>query len=531
MTVPSDKAKRYDRQLRLWGDHGQRALESVHICLINASATGTEILKNLVLPGIGSFTIVDRKNVCETDLGSNFFVTPDAIGKSRAKIAVELLVELNSEVRGDCIEDDFDSVLTMNADFFQRFSLVIATELPEAGLLRLAQALWKSSTPLLVARAYGLLGYIRIAFPQHEVIEAHPDNFHEDLRLDCPFPGLIAYMDKVDLEMCDTTKHGNVPYLAVLFKYLQKWKEAHNGEIPKNYREKKEFKEMIQGGIRMNENGVPLHEDNFQEAMQNVNSSIIPTKIPSAVQQIFDDQSCAHISPDSNTFWLLSRAVKEFVSSEGGGKLPLRGSIPDMTSSSDLYIELQRAYLTQARNDMEHVSSHLGQLLASLNKPPNFVPEQSIKLFCRNSAFLRIARYRSLDKEQQCPNTDELRRHLEIPDDDVVYYVLLKAAEQFFSVFKFFPGAKGGSMESDVARMKTNVCNLLQKWGLSMYSIHDDHILEFCRYGGGEVHAVAAYIAGVASQEVIKIITKQYVPLNNTYIYNAASVTSLTVEL
>ena len=35
----------------LWGDHGQEALEGAKICLINASATGTEILKNLILPG------------------------------------------------------------------------------------------------------------------------------------------------------------------------------------------------------------------------------------------------------------------------------------------------------------------------------------------------------------------------------------------------------------------------------------------------------------------------------------------------
>lgn len=36
---------------RLWGDHGQTALESARVCLINATATGTEILKNLILPG------------------------------------------------------------------------------------------------------------------------------------------------------------------------------------------------------------------------------------------------------------------------------------------------------------------------------------------------------------------------------------------------------------------------------------------------------------------------------------------------
>lgn len=55
---------------RLWGDHGQTALESASVCLINATATGTEILKSLVLPGIGSFTIVDGAVISGEDAGN-----------------------------------------------------------------------------------------------------------------------------------------------------------------------------------------------------------------------------------------------------------------------------------------------------------------------------------------------------------------------------------------------------------------------------------------------------------------------------
>ena len=44
------KQKRYDRQLRLWGEHGQEAMEECSVCLLNASACGSETLKNLVLP-------------------------------------------------------------------------------------------------------------------------------------------------------------------------------------------------------------------------------------------------------------------------------------------------------------------------------------------------------------------------------------------------------------------------------------------------------------------------------------------------
>lgn len=51
---PSDKEKKYDRQLRLWAKSGQEALENAHILLLNSGSgtVGVESLKNLVLPGI-----------------------------------------------------------------------------------------------------------------------------------------------------------------------------------------------------------------------------------------------------------------------------------------------------------------------------------------------------------------------------------------------------------------------------------------------------------------------------------------------
>ena len=51
---PSDKEKKYDRQLRLWAAQGQQALEDAHILLINSASgtVGVETLKNLVLPGM-----------------------------------------------------------------------------------------------------------------------------------------------------------------------------------------------------------------------------------------------------------------------------------------------------------------------------------------------------------------------------------------------------------------------------------------------------------------------------------------------
>lgn len=47
--IKDPKSKKYDRQIRIWGAHGQAALESAKICLLNCGPTGSETLKNLVL--------------------------------------------------------------------------------------------------------------------------------------------------------------------------------------------------------------------------------------------------------------------------------------------------------------------------------------------------------------------------------------------------------------------------------------------------------------------------------------------------
>ena len=90
-----DKTKRYDRQIRIWGESGQRALETADVCLVNASACGTETIKNLVLPGIRSCEILDGHVVTNDDLKNNFFVSADSVGKHRCAVAADLLGELN----------------------------------------------------------------------------------------------------------------------------------------------------------------------------------------------------------------------------------------------------------------------------------------------------------------------------------------------------------------------------------------------------------------------------------------------------
>ena len=109
--APTAKERKYDRQLRLWAASGQRALEESHVLLIipdtetgsSSSVAGSETLKNLILPSIGQFTILDPAKVTEADLGINFFLEAESLGKSRADEARRLLEELNPDVQGHSI--------------------------------------------------------------------------------------------------------------------------------------------------------------------------------------------------------------------------------------------------------------------------------------------------------------------------------------------------------------------------------------------------------------------------------------------
>lgn len=111
--APTAKEKKYDRQLRLWAATGQRALEESHVLLIipenhsgsSSSVAGVEGLKNLILPSIGEFTILDPSKVSESDLGINFFLEADSLGRSRADECTRLLEELNPDVHGHSITE------------------------------------------------------------------------------------------------------------------------------------------------------------------------------------------------------------------------------------------------------------------------------------------------------------------------------------------------------------------------------------------------------------------------------------------
>ncbi|KAL2456852.1 NEDD8-activating enzyme E1 regulatory subunit [Forsythia ovata] len=512
MAEPKTK---YDRQLRIWGEQGQEALEKSSICLLNCGPTGSETLKNLVLGGVGSVTVVDGSKLELGDLGNNFMVDESSVGQSKAKTVCAFLQELNDAVKAKFIEEHPEALIESNPSFFSQFTLVVATQLVEDSMVKLDKICRDANVMLIFARSYGLTGFVRISVKEHAVIESKPDHFLDDLRLNNPWPELRRFAETIDLDVADPVVHKHTPYVIILIKMAEEWAKSHGGTLPSTREDKKEFKDLIKARM------IASDEDNYKEAMEASFKVFAPRGISPSLQQIINDSS-SEVNSNSSEFWVMVAALKEFIANEGGGEVPLEGSIPDMTSSTELYVTLQKIYQAKAETDFLAMEQRVKKILKRIGRDPDSISKANIKSFCKNARKVKVCRYRLIEDEFNSPVQPELQKYLTDEDYSVAvgFYILLRSADRYAANYNSFPGQFDGEMDEDISRLKTIAVALLGDLGCNGSTLTEDLINEMCRYGAAELHAVAAFVGGIASQEVIKLITKQFVPMCGTFIFN-----------
>jgi len=529
----TNKSEKYDRQIRLWGVDGQKDLENANICLVNVTAVGTEILKCLVLPGIGKFTIIDKSNVAMDDLGSNFFLDPGSLGKSKAQSACELLQEMNPDTVGSFSAEDPMEMLERNPDAFGEFTVVICSRLSERDAARMGEVLWRLNVPLVVCDTFAFIGYMRLVVKQHLVVNAQPDNVLEDIRLDHSFPELDEYMARIDLNSMDTMEHSHTPYLVLLYKYLEQWKTDNNSNWPKSYAEKRQIRDLIRAGIRTNEDGVREDEENFEEAIKNCNSAFTNTRVPSEVDEILKKSTEVVLSdqiPRSNLkFWCLVKALKEFVDSKS--VLPVRGTLPDMFSDSKRYIELQNIYRNIAMQDIQLMTELVKKIVSEAGLPDSFISPEDLSAFCKHAFFIRAMDGVSIHDEMVPKNT-RLKEAVEMSlgnNNGGELYMVMRVLNRFCNSGRYpFTGQTEDS--NDMQRLTTLSEQLIQELGVSM-SVPSDYLGELMRSKLNEVHAVASIVGGMCAQEVIKVVTRQFVPVDNVLFFNGMNQTTSTLKL
>ena len=88
----------YSRQIGAYGLETMGRLITLDVLIVGMRGVGIECAKNLCLAGPRSVTVCDPNKVFMRDLGSNFFLTPEHIGRPRGECVTAKLNELNGMV-------------------------------------------------------------------------------------------------------------------------------------------------------------------------------------------------------------------------------------------------------------------------------------------------------------------------------------------------------------------------------------------------------------------------------------------------
>jgi ubiquitin-like 1-activating enzyme E1 A len=137
--VTDDESALYDRQIRLWGLEAQKRIKNSHLCVLAKNVNGlvNEILKNIILAGIGHVTLIsDHQMASERDLASAFSVyaalyeqkktVDEVIDLPVVNLIGHQLRKLNPSVTVDV---KTDMQLMYDETYFSSFDVVIMTDL------------------------------------------------------------------------------------------------------------------------------------------------------------------------------------------------------------------------------------------------------------------------------------------------------------------------------------------------------------------------------------------------------------------
>ncbi|KAH9253543.1 hypothetical protein BASA81_008590 [Batrachochytrium salamandrivorans] len=489
-------------------------LTSNPVCL-QAGPTGTEALKNLVLPGVGAFTVVDSGVVNEFDLANNFFTSQRFLGRSRAECVTELLGELNQDVQGTAHVRDPMEIIQKDLGFFLRFSLVIATQLDEHYLCLLGDICEKLGVALVVARTYGLMGAVRVYAKDHFCYNVNPYPA-PDLRMYAAFPELQV------LAQAHKEFNSHVPYVLVLCNEVNKWKLAHNGQLPSTREERELFKVQVKSLSLEGEGG--LLEENLTEAIRVIYLAHGKPELRQETRELFANGKCDEMNLASENHWVLTRALRDFYYKHDE-QLPVTGAIPDMTSTTQLFVQVQQCFNVKSKQDYDEFSLLVDKALELAGKPMDSLAQEERATYFKYNASQMNLCYRSPRLEFMSPMVDQVP-WCDTELNPFVWYLVWRACDWMFHFTGQYPGSQPTATAEELELQAVQLHAKAVAMTLEHFAEFDSKLVslnvcrEMVRFGAVEMHNIAAVVGGIAAQEAVKLLTHQYEPLNHTYFFN-----------
>ncbi len=657
-------------------------LVAVHVTAVATETIKNCILPGIQHVHIIDLSNDEPEDVMNQEYASNFFLTSATTATTRAAMALQHLLELNPDVTGshetyETTHDHHNSTnlfATADENSYNRFQLklqelqsvyehviVLGSDIDRTTIQDMLRSISSLSNdiPFLTVHSYGLMGILQIQYlPLHPIMNPSGgggggQNNQQiagtvpDLRLSHPFPLLKDYMESfIETHFTSgegttlalsTHEYGNIPYPILLYHtYHTIWKRQYPSIAkPTTMEQKLEFQRLIQhhyhettSTTTTNRNDLPV---NVQEAIQNSYLAYTERMVDRLHLQSLLSKMTLHqqrtapraMNRECVKFFMVLQAIDKFMSrptesSSSTPPPPVHGTIPDMTASTNAYMELQSIYKQQCLMDTSLIRTYLqpppfggDSIAVDLKNSHTWMDDDYIRTFCFNLHQINVMSCHRNHEYSAAHHDTEPREHDDDHDDDpelsmmldeytdndvnedvqipLLWYICYEAAQSFHQNAHRYPGEIDPShieqepelLRQDAKQLQGYILQILQDdpkyTGLATHPViqrtlfqpyhypttnpeevvdenpetrtpmtvdntMDDppdgggaasskYAVEMVRYGNAQVHVVASIMGGVAAQEMIKIITHQYVPLDNTHVYNGITSTGAVYRL
>ena len=159
----------YSRQIVLLGLETMEKISKLSILIIGQRGLGVEIAKNIIVSGPLKVSIFDPNPVEISDLGSNFYLKEEDIGKRRDLASLNSLIELNEYVQVDFIKKNY--IKEIYNDIPNNFNVVVVTEIfPLDEIIEINNICRKNNIKFIYSAICGLISFVFDDFGDEHII-------------------------------------------------------------------------------------------------------------------------------------------------------------------------------------------------------------------------------------------------------------------------------------------------------------------------------------------------------------------------
>ncbi|CRG95210.1 ubiquitin-activating enzyme E1, putative [Plasmodium gallinaceum] len=158
--------EKFKRQISLWGLEHQKILMSNFICILGSNLITLEIAKGLLLSGVSNLTIVDNE-LANSDDSKYYIFCTNVVNNYRCKVIKNNLMNINENANIDCIVENpiqyFHNEILKNNNSYD----IIVCNLSVKNNLMIEKLCIENNKNVVTCHSNGFLGYLNICIKNH----------------------------------------------------------------------------------------------------------------------------------------------------------------------------------------------------------------------------------------------------------------------------------------------------------------------------------------------------------------------------